>query len=88
MESYLSGIIESQKQHFQNTEHEMKMELLETEQQYKLFSMLNPKVYIDGNMWAVVYGEDQISGIAGFGKTPHEAIVDFNANFHQAAGKK
>lgn len=88
MESYLSGVIESQKQQFQYTEHEINLELLETEQQYKIFSMLKPKIYIDGDMWCILYGEDLQNGICGFGKTPHEAIIDFNNSFHLAAGKK
>lgn len=29
-----------------------------TEEQYKIFSMLRPKIYKDGDQWCVLYGED------------------------------
>lgn len=38
----------------------------------------------DGNMWCVLLGEDLQSGIAGFGSSTWEAILDFKSNFRNA----
>jgi len=73
-----------QRQHHNDIQHQMKVELLETEQQYKLLSMLNPKVGIDGNAFYVLYGENLQDGIAGFGDTPHKAVEDFNINWNKS----
>lgn len=40
--------------------------------------MYRPKLSIDGNMWCALYGEDLQNGVAGFGKSPHAAMCDFN----------
>ena len=37
-----------------------------------------PKVYMDGNKWCALYGEDLQVGVCGFGDTPAEAIQAFN----------
>ena len=63
----------------------MSVELLETEQQYKRFAMLKPKVYKDGNKWCVLYGENIQDGVAGFGDTPHEAVIDWEVNWNAQA---
>ena len=39
------------------------------------------KVFIDGNMWCALYGDDLQSGVAGFGETISDAIKDFEANW-------
>lgn len=39
------------------------------------------KIYLDGNRWCVLLGSDLQSGIAGFGKTPNEAMADFGQNY-------
>ena len=44
--------------------------------------MLKPRIFIDGNRWCVLWGEDLQSGVAGFGKTPMEAMCDFNNNWY------
>ncbi|MCK5602564.1 hypothetical protein KAR91_11860 [Candidatus Pacearchaeota archaeon] len=37
-----------------------------------------PKLSIDGNMWCALYGENLQDGVAGFGKSPKEAYLDFD----------
>lgn len=37
-----------------------------------------PKVSIDGNQWCALYGENLMTGVAGFGDTPADAVADFN----------
>ena len=68
-------------QHQQDYVHEGNMNLIVEKQEYNLFSMLKPKVSIDGNQWCVLYGEDLQSGIAGFGDSLYLAILDFNKSF-------
>jgi hypothetical protein len=43
--------------------------------------LMRPKLYPDGNMWCALYGEDLVTGCAGFGPTPAEAMADFDANW-------
>ena len=35
----------------------------------------------DGNQWSVLYGENLMEGVAGFGDTPDEAMADFDKNW-------
>jgi hypothetical protein len=41
-----------------------------------------PKLYIDGNMWCALYGDNLQDGVAGFGDSPSSAMVDFNKNWY------
>jgi hypothetical protein len=47
-------------------------------QEMNLVATLRPRIFIDGNMWCVLFGEDLQNGIAGFGETPRLAVYDFN----------
>lgn len=40
--------------------------------------MLKPKIFIDGNKWCALFGENLQSGVAGFGASPEEAYKDFD----------
>ena len=77
----------SQVQHYNNIQHQMKVELLETEQQYKRFAMLRPKVYMDGDKWCISYG-DMPEGIFGFGDTIHKAVLNWENDFNKQILKK
>lgn len=46
--------------------------------EYNLLAVLKPSVFRDGDQWCVMYGENLQDGIAGFGKTPYEAVLNFN----------
>lgn len=78
MEQDFKQIESSQRQHHEVLAQEERMYALVQESEYKLFAMLQPKIYKDGNQWCVLYGEDLQSGIAGFGDTPYKAILDWN----------
>ena len=80
--SHFEEIESSQRQHHNEIQHQMKVEILETEQQYKRFSMLKPRVFKDGNMWCVLYGGNLMEGIVGFGETIHKAIMDWERDFN------
>lgn len=45
-------------------------------------AIYRPKLFIDGNVWCALYGEDPQNGVAGFGKSPSLAMQDFNKNWY------
>lgn len=51
-------------------------------QDYILIEALKPTITKDGNQWCCLYGANLQEGIAGFGDTPHLAMLDFNKAFH------
>lgn len=63
-------------------QHQLQIDILVQKQEYNLVATLNPKIFIDGNQWCVLYGENLVEGIAGFGDTPYKAVLDFNTSFH------
>jgi len=73
----------SQKQHQNEIQHQIKTEVLETEQQFIIVATLKPRIFKDGNKWCVLYGENIQDGVAGFGETPLKAILDFNNSFNE-----
>lgn len=54
-----------------------------TKQDMALIESLKPRITKDGSMWCVLYGDNLQEGIAGFGDTPYQAILDFNSAFHR-----
>lgn len=63
--------------------HQEEMNKLDDERQLILISMLKPKLTIDGNQYCWLLGENLQEGIAGFGDSPYEAMVDFNKSFYR-----
>ena len=47
-------------------------------QEFNLVALLKPRIFIDGSMWCVLYGENLQDGVAGFGETPELAVFEFN----------
>lgn len=45
--------------------------------------LYRPEVGLDGNMYCVLYGEDLMSGCAGFGETMAAAMDDFDENWRK-----
>lgn len=76
----LEQIESSQRQHNENRLDNMRQEIEAEKADYNLFSLLKPKIFIDGDRWCVLYGEDIQSGICGFGKSPYLAIKDWSSN--------
>jgi hypothetical protein len=52
-------------------------------EEYNLFSLLKPKIFIDGNQWCVLYGDNLIDGVAGFGDTPYLAVIDWSKAWNE-----
>lgn len=47
-----------------------------------------PKLFLDGNMWCALYGDNLQDGVVGFGKSPAIAFLDFDKNWTAAIGKE
>ena len=41
--------------------------------------LLRPKIFLDGDSWCCLYGENIQEGVCGFGKTPREACANFDS---------
>lgn len=46
--------------------------------------LFRPALSIDGDQWCALYGDNLQDGLAGFGDTPAQAMVDFDAAFLKA----
>ena len=68
----------NQKQNYETYYHQERMALIVEKEEYNLFQILKPKLFVDGDKWCVLYGENLQDGIAGFGESPYKAILDFN----------
>lgn len=44
-------------------------------------SVFRPRLSIDGNQWCALYGENLQDGVAGFGKSPADAMWNFDKNW-------
>ena len=44
-------------------------------------SVYRPALSIDGNQWCALYGDNLQDGVAGFGKSPADAMWDFDRNW-------
>ena len=40
--------------------------------------LYRPSIGLDGTKWCVLYGEDLMNGVSGFGDTPAEAMLAFD----------
>lgn len=45
--------------------------------------LFKPKIYIDGNVYYALYGENLQDGVAGFGESPAKAMLDFDKNWNK-----
>lgn len=43
--------------------------------------LMKPRIFIDGNQWCALYGENLQDGVAGFGDSPELAFRDFDKNW-------
>lgn len=73
--------------HDKDHTHQSKMNVLVEREEMNLFSLLKPKISIDGDKWCVLYGENLQDGVAGFGDTLRKAIFDFNKAFDEPVKK-
>jgi len=72
----------SQRQLFNQLQHEEAMIALGMENDYKLFSILKPQLFRVNDHWQCLYGSEGLihfkEQIRGTGNTPRDAVVDWN----------
>lgn len=56
------------------------------QQAEKDFNVPKPNVYLDGDSWCALHGEDLQVGVAGFGDTPEEAVAEYEKNWELERG--
>ena len=66
-----------QRQHFDVIQHQERMNALVEAAEMNLVALLRPKLYIDGNQWCCMYGDNIQDGVCGFGDTPRLAALDW-----------
>ena len=47
-----------------------------------------PRLFIDGNQWCALYGDNLQDGVAGFGDSPASAMWDFDKNWNTKRAPK
>jgi len=57
-------------------------------EEMNLVALLRPRVFMDGNKWCVLYGEDLMNGVAGFGDSPILAVYAFNKAWHETIAQQ
>ncbi len=69
----------------ENISHEARMaghSIQAAAAQYERPSVLfRPKIDIDGDHWCALYGDNLQDGVVGFGKSPADAMWDFDRNW-------
>lgn len=45
------------------------------------FLQIRPRLFIDGDKWCALYGDNLQDGVAGFGKSPEYAAWNFDYEF-------
>lgn len=73
----------SQRQFNESMEHESRLRAAQVAEELAVFATLRPSIQKDGNMWCVLLGPNLQEGVAGFGKSPLEAIRAFNAEMYK-----
>jgi hypothetical protein len=73
----------SQRQFNESMEHESRYRAAQIIEELAVFATLRPSIQKDGNMWCVLLGSNIKDGVVGFGKSPLEAIRDFNAAMYK-----
>ena len=47
------------------------------------FANLKPHIFIDGDKWCALYGDNLQDGVAGFGDSPNEAMINFDKMWYE-----
>jgi len=47
--------------------------------------LFRPALYMDGDQWCALYGENLQEGVSGFGASPASAMLDFDSNWEDSS---
>jgi hypothetical protein len=81
--SDFAQIESSQRQFNETIEHDSRLRAAQTAEDFAMFAALKPEIKKDGNQWCILLGNNIQEGIAAFGKSPFEAIRNFNAEMYK-----
>ena len=45
-------------------------------------AVYRPRLFMDGDQWCALYGDNLQDGVTGFGTTPAKAMADFDKNWN------
>jgi hypothetical protein len=45
--------------------------------------VFKPRIFMDGDQWCALYGDDLQNGVAGFGDSPDKAMRAFDAAWYE-----
>lgn len=82
-EDVFAQIESSQRQFNEQMEHDSRYRTAQIAEDFAIVAALKPCIKKEGNQWCVLYGDNLQEGICGFGKTPFEAIQNFNAEMYK-----
>ena len=74
--------------HIEQETQAMKNQTAKEQLDLSLISSLKPRLFIDGDMYCFLYGDDLMSGVAGFGITANEAAINFRDNWYKPLNKQ
>ena len=69
-----------------NTEHREAAAVLDYETaiaRSRPSSIYHPRLFIDGDQWCAVHGENLQDGVCGFGESPAKAYADFDEAWYR-----
>ena len=58
-------------------------EQFENEHRSRPSTLYSPKIYLDGNEWCALLGDNIQCGVCGFGDSPNEAYLDFDKKWFE-----
>ena len=61
--------------------------IIEEQKELNIVKTLRAKIFLDGDKWCVLYGENIQEGISAFGDNPMNAVYKFNVAFYTPAPK-
>jgi hypothetical protein len=77
-----AGIMSASEQAVLNTQWNAAAEAIATEQARRApHVLLSPRIFLDGDQWCALLGENLVEGVAGFGDTPEKACAEFDKAF-------
>ena len=83
-----SRLLMNQLSHEASVRHQCELDYIVGKSEYQLFEQLHPRLFLDGDQWCCLYGENIQEGIVGFGDTPYKAVIAMNIAFHASAKER
>ena len=86
-ESYQNGIYQAALNAYGQIERAAIEEMNCLTKKYSPAFLLRPRLFIDGDQWCALYGDNLQDGVAGFGASPELAFLSFDTAFYATLQK-